>query len=222
MNVQEVETTALSIPERAKLVIITTAAEYISAGELLKTIKGLSAEIDETFDPIIKAAHSAHKEAILQKNKVAAPLLEAEGLLKPRIASYLREEERKRQAEEMRLQKEARDREEAEQLAKADILHEIGEVEMANEVLKEEIYVPPVVLPSAAPKVAGISMRETWSASVVNLMDLVKAVASGKAPIQCIQANSVFLGQQARAMKAALSYPGVRAVSDSNISAGRR
>jgi hypothetical protein len=222
MNVQELESQALSVPERAKLIVITTAAEYVAAGELLKTVKGLRAEIDSTFDPIISKAHDAHKEALAQKRKVDAPLVEAEGILKPRISTYLREEERKRQEEEMRLQKEARDREEAEQLAKADILHEIGEVAAANQVLEEEIYVPPVVLPSSAPKVAGISMRETWSAQVVDLMKLVKAVAEGKAPIQCISANTVFLGQQARSMKAALNYPGVKAVSDSSISAGRR
>ena len=222
MNTQELETRALSIPERAKTTTITTAAEYIAAGELLKTIKGLSAEIDETFDPIIKAAHTAHKEAITQKNKVAAPLLEAEAILKPRIAGYLREEETKRRNEELRLQKEAEDRAKEEQLANAVILDDIGETAMANRVLQEEIYVPPVVLPSAAPKVSGISMRETWSAQVVDLMTLVKAVAAGIAPIQCLQANTVFLGQQARSMKSALSYPGVRAVPDSNISAGRR
>lgn len=222
MNVQELESQALSVPERAKLMTITTAAEYIAAGELLKTVKGLRGEIDSTFDPIISKAHDAHKEALAQKRKVDAPLIEAEGILKPRIATYLREEERKRQEEEMRLQKEARDREEAEQLAKADILHEIGEVEAANQVLKEEIYVPPIVLPSAAPKVAGISMRETWSAQVVDLMTLVKAVAAGTAPIQCLSADTVFLGQQARSMKGALNYPGVKAVMNSNISAGRR
>lgn len=222
MNVQELETQALSVPERAKLMTVTTAAEFTAAGELLKVVKGLRAEIDDTFDPIIKKQFEAHREALAQKKKVDAPLVEAEGILKPRIANYLQDEERKRRVEEMRLQKEARDREEAEQLAKADILHEIGEVDAANEVLREEIYVPPVVLPSAAPKVAGISMRETWSAQVVDIMKLVKAVAEGKAPIQCISADTVFLGQQARAMKGALNYPGVKAVMNSNISAGRR
>jgi hypothetical protein len=204
------------------LIKIETAAQYVEAGELLKTVKGLRAEIDATFDPIISKAHEAHKEALSQKKKVDAPLVEAEGILKPQIGAYLREEERKRQAEELRLQKEAREREEAEQLSKADILHEIGEVDAANEVLREEIYVPPVVLPSAAPKVSGISMRETWSAQVVDLMKLVKAVAEGKAPIQCLSANTIFLNQQSRSMKAALNYPGVKAVSDSSISAGRR
>ena len=70
MNVQELESQALSVPERAKLIKITTAAEYIVAGELLKTVKGLRAEIDATFDPIISKAHDAHKEALAQKRKV--------------------------------------------------------------------------------------------------------------------------------------------------------
>jgi len=222
MNVQELESQALSVPERAKLMIITTAAEYVAAGELLKAVKGLRAEIDSTFDPIISKAHEAHKEAIAQKKKVDAPLVEAEGILKPRISTFLREEERKRQEEEMRLQKEAEDRAKEEQLANAVILDDIGETAMANRILEEAVYVPPVVLPSAAPRVAGISMRETWSAQVVDLMRLVKAVAAGTAPIQCLSADTVFLGQQARSMKGALNYPGVKAVMDNSISAGRR
>lgn len=213
MSVQELETQALTVPERAKLIVITTAAEFIVAGELLKTVKALRAEIDDTFDPIIKKQFEAHREAIAQKKKVDAPLVEAEGILKPRIAGYLREEERKRQEEEMRLQKQAREREEAEQLAKADILHEIGEVDAANQVLNEEIYVPPVVLPSAAPKVSGISMRETWDFDIIDV---------NKIPREFMVPDLVKIRGLVRAMKRATNIPGIRPKAVSGISAGRR
>ncbi len=222
MNVQEIEQKTETLPERARGIAIATAEEYKAAGEFLLEIKALRREIDGTFDPIIEKAHSAHKEAIAQKKKHDGPLAEAEALMKPKIAGYLQEEERKRRAEELRLQEEERKRAEEEQLHQAAILDEIGETEAANRLLDEKPEVIPVILPKQAPKVAGISMRETWSAQVFDLMALVNAVATGKAPVQCLSANTVFLGQQARSMKAAMNYPGVKAVPDSSISAGRR
>ncbi len=222
MNVQEIEQTTETLPERARSIAITTAEEYKAAGEFLLEIKSLRKEIDSTFDPIIRKQHEAHAEAIAQKKKHDAPLAEAEALMKPKIAGYLQEEERKRRAEELRLQELERKRAEEEQLHQAAILDEIGETEAANRLLDEKPEVIPVILPKQAPKVAGISMRETWSAQVFDLMALVKAVATGKAPVQCLSVNTVFLGQQARSMKAAMNYPGVKAVPDSSISAGRR
>lgn len=221
-TVQELENQALSFPDRAKALTIKTDAQYVEASEMLKAIKGLRAEVDATFDPIISKAHEAHKEAIAQKRKVDAPFVEAEGILKPRIAAYLAEQDRIRKEEEMRQQKLAQEEAERQQLADASLLDDIGETALANEMLKDKPYVPPVVLPRTTPKVTGISQRETWSATVTSLMDLVKAVAAGKAPIQCLQANTVFLNQQARSMKQALNWPGVRAVSDSNIAASRK
>jgi hypothetical protein len=43
-------------------------------------------------------------------------------------------------------------------------------------------------------------------------MALVKAVAAGTVPIQALEANTVFLNGQARMLKAALAYPGVKAI----------
>ncbi len=221
-TVQELETQALSVPERAKAITVKTATEYGAACELLKTIKGLRFDIESTFKPIRESAHATWKATIRQQEVVEQPLQEAENLLKPQIAAYLREEERKRHEEQMRIQKAEREREERERLEKAVILDEIGETAMANQVLEEEVYIPPVILPKTAPKVAGISMRGTWSAQVTDLMQLVKAVAAGAAPIQCLTANMVHLNQQARSMQDALRYPGVRAISSSNISAARK
>lgn len=218
---QELETRVVSVPDRAKAMQIVDSAQFVAAGELLKTIKGLRSEIDQTFDPIIQKQHEAHKEAIAQKRKVEAPLVEAENILKPRIATYMQEEERKRREEELRLQRQAQEEEERQQLESAVILEAIGEPESADALLAERRVAPPVILPRQVPQVAGVFKTQRWSAQVFNLMDLVKAVAAGKVPIMALQANTTFLNQQARSMKSALNYPGVRAVPEDNISARR-
>jgi colicin import membrane protein len=72
----------------------------------------------------------------------------------------------------------------------------------------------------APAKVSGISGRVTYSAEVTNLMELVKAVAAGTAPLEALQADAKFLGAQARAFKkAGQLYPGVMAVAERSIAA---
>jgi len=70
------------------------------------------------------------------------------------------------------------------------------------------------------PKAAGISERITYSAEVTSLMDLVQAVASGTAPLDCLQPHIKFLGAQARAYKkAGQLYPGVMVVAERGLAA---
>lgn len=158
----EVEQKALSVPDRARSIEINDNESYVRAGELLKAIKDIRREIDETFDSVIKKAHEAHKEAVAKKKKAEAPLLEAEGIIKPRIASYIAEQERIRQAEERRLQEEARKREEEARLAEAVHLESVGETEAAESVLDEPVAPTVVILPKITPKIEGISSRKAW------------------------------------------------------------
>lgn len=76
---------------------------------------------------------------------------------------------------------------------------------------------PPAI--ALVPKLAGVTGRMTYTAHVESLKLLVHAIAEGKAPIEAIQANTTFLGQQARAFKKAGSlYPGVTVVAESALS----
>lgn len=69
----------------------------------------------------------------------------------------------------------------------------------------------PVILP-ALEKVNGLSVLETWSAEVESLIDLVKAVAEGRAPLVSLEANTKFLNQQAKSLKTEFNIAGCKAV----------
>ena len=79
---------------------------------------------------------------------------------------------------------------------------------------------PVVAATPAAPKVSGLSFRETYKAEVTDMRALVQAVASGAQPITLLQANQTALDGMARALKEALAIPGVRLVKD-RIAASR-
>jgi hypothetical protein len=137
------------------------------------------------------------------------------------MASYHEEQERKRRAEELRLQEIARKQEEDARLQEAEAAEKDGMHEEANAILDAPVVLPKVVVPVATPKISGVAFRETWAAEVVNAELLFKAVMEKKVPMSAISINLTFLNQQARSLKAEMNYPGVRTFAVKNVAAGR-
>ena len=78
-------------------------------------------------------------------------------------------------------------------------------------------FTPAVVEPS---RVSGISGRVTYRSEVDDFTELVKAVAAGTAPLECLSANDKFLNAQAKAFKKpGQLFPGVRTVAERGLSA---
>lgn len=221
-NAPELEGQALTWPERAREVSIATEADYEAAAELLTAIKALRGKIAESYDPIIKAAHRAHKEAVSAKKKVEEPLAEAEREIKGRMAAWYEEQERQRREEQRRLEEEARRREEDERLAEAEALEAAGDSDGAERALSEESPVLATAPAPPPPRAKGVAMRETWSAEVVDLMALVRAVADGTAPATLVQANTTALNGMARSLRGDMKVPGVRVRKTMNVAAGCR
>lgn len=210
---KDIETRALSVPEQAKLAHIIDNQTYERAAGILLTIKDIRKEIDATFDPIVKKAHEAHKEAVAQKKRVEAPLVEAEGILKPRIAAFHAEQERKRQQEENRLREEGRKREEEERLQAAIQAEQDGVHEEVEAILESPQFIPAAVVPSSTPKVAGISMRKVWKFRIVNPVAI---------PRQYLIPDEKAIGSVVRSLGERAKIPGIEIYFETNTAAGRR
>ncbi len=218
---QELQRKATQWTELARDFKIADKATYELAAEHLQTIKGLQAEADKTFDPIIRKAHEAHKEALAQKKRINDPLLQAESLLKSTMGAYVREQERKRQEEERRL------REQQERLAAEQREAEIEEAEAAGASVEEVAaiaeaplrYAPVIV--TQPPRTAGISSREIWKAEITSMQALVKFVAANPQYLNLLQANTAAIGGLARSLKSTMHIPGIRVYSEANIAARR-
>ena len=210
------ETTDL-VESRAKIVILTDA-DMLSAGEYLKKIKSHLKRIGEFFDPLVKSAHETHKKLTTQKRTFESTLLQAEQEVKAEMAGYQKKQEHLRQEEADKLQKELQRQEETIRLNAAIRAEEAGNNALAERILEQQGHISAVVLPGI-PKQEGISYSEVWKFEVVDLMELVKAVSAGKVPLSAIQANQLFLGQQARSLKGLFSYPGVKVWSEKDVRA---
>lgn len=223
LQVVELETQALTWPEKARAVKIVDQQSYTTGAEMLVGIKTLRKEIDATFDPAIEKAHQAHKAILASKRRVEEPLVTAERLLKDGIATF------EHQQRELQRQAEAKARLESERLAQEERLRnavaaeEMGAApELVDEILEQPVMVAAPVVAPTYQRAAGVSSRESFSADVVNFNQLLVAVMQGKADISCIQPNMQVLNALARAQKRLFAVPGCRVVVSGVVSSRAR
>ena len=68
-------------------------------------------------------------------------------------------------------------------------------------------------------KIKGAAFVDKWSAELIDMGELIRAIADGKAPVTLVKVDQTALNQLARALKSALSVPGVRAVCQQDMRA---
>lgn len=153
-----------SIFTTVKELKITSTETFQQMGEVVKTLKQLEKEIDDTFDKSIKLQHEAHKTLVASKKKHKDPVESARRFGAERMGEYQQEQDRLRKiaenkaakeaderlaaqvAEQERLQAEANAKaeaetaeltkiEETERLEQASKLEELGFKDEANELL---------------------------------------------------------------------------------------
>ncbi len=202
------------IPELAIAgeIVVKDAMTYQMAGETWKSLTALEKKIKAYWEDDVTTALKLHRSLVAKRDAMLIPVGEQKNSLRLGMKTFEDEQERIRRAEQARLEEEARKAAEEAALAQAVALEMNGHKAAAEAVIAAPVVAPAVYVPKTTPTGFGNATRRTWGAEVTDLMALVKAVAAGIVPIQAIEANTVFLGQQARALKSALQYPGVRAV----------
>jgi hypothetical protein len=214
------------IAKAKTLTVVDSPESAERANEFGRLLQAGSKEAETFFKPI-KQQIDGFKAPVLAHEKEFAGALDVEkrrlgGLLTTYNAEVQRLAEIERQKQQAAAEQAAREA----VLARAVEIDESGDSEQAAALLEEPIYVPAVVVQNAAPaKVAGQVGTTTYGAKVTgweekmtekpthhpgwqNLMNLVKAVASGLAPIQSLQPNETFLNQQGKSYREGFSLPG--------------
>jgi hypothetical protein len=166
---------ALAIPTSARAIAVRNQVDLNAANEMLKVIKRLHGEISATFDPHIKKAVEQHKGLLAEKRRFTDPLDAAEATIKPKIASYLYDEDQKRLAEARAryLAEKAAEEEASKAVDKANELIKQGKVEEAAQVV-ETGYAKVEALKASAPdekpaaKADGTSLRTTWDFEITD------------------------------------------------------
>lgn len=202
----QVENEIAPVVSAAQALAVTNPGEYLAATNFLVQIAGQKKKVNTTLDPVVKAAHTAHKEAVAMKAQFTGPLEEAERTVKGKISTYQREEDEKRQAEIRRQQEEARAKAEEEAMQAALSAPDPG---TASEILDAAIEAPAprVFVPPTVPAVSGVSTRKVWQFEVVD---------TSKVPAEFWILDTPAIGRAVRG--GARDIPGVRIYSEDSVS----
>lgn len=192
------------------------AEKAVQHGRLLQVAQ----KETEAFFKVFKTRVDDIKKPILEAEKKDVGEIEAEkkrlGVLQAGWDAKVRKE---REEADRKAHEEAERQAQEEMLQRAIEMEQAGELDMAEAALEEPVVALPVVTQvQSAPTIAGKVSRVNYSAEVVDLMALVRAVAAGKAPIQALQADLSFIKAQARSFKEGFSLPGCKLLKDDSVS----
>ncbi len=217
-DAEKLESSIIPVMQVASEIVVKDAPSYEMAGQVCKELTSLEKQVKLYWDGSdiapgpVTLARRLKDSLTNRRDEMLDPLTAQKKTIVAGMKTFEDDQARIRRAEQARLEEEARKVAEEAALAQAVALEADGHKTAAEAVIASPVVAPAVYVPTNVPRGMGQFTKRTWGAEVTDLMVLVKAVAAGTVPIQAIEANSVFLNQQARALKSALAYPGVRAV----------
>src|SRR3990167_828274 len=151
------------------------------------------AKIQAKIDEENRKIREAQAEGVRKQREKDAELSRMRNKEKQEQARHEEEERRIRQA-----QIDDENRRQAE-LKKAEL-----------EERKENVVAPLVFTPPPAPKAEGTAFKKTWKGECVNIMDLLKAIVEGKAPVTLIEINQSAINAAAKTYKNTMTIPGLK------------
>lgn len=209
-NTAELTKESSIIVQRANALAVASGEEFRIASEELRGIKTYRKRVDDTFGPLVKSAHEAHKQLLATKATFDGPAAQAETIIKRKMGDWELAERKRAAEEERRLREEARKVEEERRLAEAEALEAQGQDEQAEAVIAAPAPAPVVVVRPDIPKVQGVSVRKSWKFRIVN---------AALIPRQYLIPDEKRIGEHARSMKETASIAGVEFYEEAVTSA---
>lgn len=196
---------------------ITTDVEYQSAGEDLKTVKGMRRDLDTERKKITVPQDAAKAATMKQWKATDAPLKRIEDDLRAAGGDYLAEQRRiaaEAQAEVDRIAREAAEQAQLEEAEKLEAAGRVEEAEAALEpaAVEQAVQQRRVNVNAAPPKVEGIAITPVWKFKVVDEKML---------PRKFTQPNTVAIWQYVRGLKDKAEIPGVHIYPEDSMRVGR-
>jgi hypothetical protein len=200
----------------AKIEKVETVEDLELANGAGRVLQAAGKQVEEFFKPI-KVQIDLLKDPVLEAERVLKNSIDFE---KKRLGALITAY---RQKEELaRLKSEAEAREAAAAAERESILQRAVEAEAAGDIdtavaILEEPVIPMVVAQRPSPvKMAGQVGKVSYSATVTDFRALVRAVAEGKAPVQCLKADEQWINAKARLDKDSFLVPGVKLNKESS------
>ncbi len=198
---------------------ITTPEMAVASAEDLRVVKALARQVNEKRLAITRPLNDALKEVNALFKPAKDWLSEAEAVLKGKLLEFQNEQDRI--ARELQAVANAKARKEREKLERRAAKAEAkGKDDKAEELRQTaEAQIAPVVT-SAAPKLAGISRRETWKAEITDKRLLLNHIVNEQPDLlPLVKIDGSALNGMARSLKGELDLPGVDVSKEASIAA---
>lgn len=203
---------ALVLRESQEITKIADEQTYIQVCSKVKDAAANIKMIEAYMEPFILVAHARHKKLTTKRGELLAPFETAKAKFSGLVFNYQVEQEEIRKRNEEQERAAALKQQEADQAAQAEQLAAEGRVAEGVQVLETPVtpFIPATVATSV-PKVKGISTaKETYVGEVTNMMEFVKGIVEGKAPITLVTVDQGALDKLCGVYKEAMSFPGVK------------
>lgn len=210
-SVEVVEATVPGLRDNVRIVVALERIETAEQAQWVADVgRGATAAVKTLTDlhaESIAAAHRAHKATIAVRDRVVN--LYQPGIDHARRLLKAWDDETRREAErrQREVERDARQRAEAEQLERALQAEEEGDLVAAVEILNTPTpVVAPVVV--TAPKPSGFSVRRNWKGRVTDRAAFVRAVIAGTISPEAVCPDLAWLDGQAKRYGSAMNIPG--------------
>lgn len=200
-------------------ITIETPEQYAIAAEQMRKVKGLGKEIEAARKVQLKPIDDLRDQTQEFYQRYLKPLAATEAVIKRGMIAFDDEQERQRRLAAARAEEEARKAREALE-AKAEKMEDKGKVEQAEALRENAATVTAAPVVAVVPqKVEGVAKKMNYSARVVDIKALCKAVLDGVVPPNAVIADDKVMNAMAKAMKEHFNWPGCELVKEASISA---
>ena len=197
--------------DASKIKQVTTPEELEEANNAGRVLQVSTKEVELFYKPLKQQVDAFKAPLLMHEKEFAGPLDQEKRRLGSLITSYQQEQQRKREEAE-RIAREA-----AEAAAREEALNRAVEIEAtegkeaAEQFLEEPIMAAPVVIQQEAPvRMAGQVGKTVYKCIVTDVKALLRAVAEGKAPMQCFSLDQGWLDRKAGLDKEGFDLPGCK------------
>lgn len=209
---KEIEAKVIDIKAKADAIVVVDQASYDAAQALNKAAYDEKKAFHIWFDPIDDASKKSRQAVIAQGKKIDEPLDYVINATGSKAATWMRQEQARIAEEKRKAEEAARKISEDAAIAAAEKLAAEGMTAAADAVLSAPVVTPKIEVAEPT-RAEGVSYRNSYSAEVVRLAELVKAAAADPSLMCYLEADTVALNGWARATKGTASIPGVKVVS---------
>lgn len=201
----------IEIIEQATALVIADAAECEIAAAQRNEIRAAIKEAEAFFEPMVTAAHAAHKAATGRREQIVGPLKQALEIHNKKIGAFELEREHERERALRDAEAVAYAEAKREQEARAAALAAAGADEAAARTLAQPVLVAPVAL-AEVQRSAHVDFRDDWEITIID---------ANAVPREFCIPDVAAIDAYVKATKGARAVPGV-AITKKKIVAKKR